>query len=37
MLMLLLLLSGMYNIYTNYGGTFCNHPDLVEQALSGKV
>ena len=37
MLMLLLSLSGIYNIYTSYGGTYCNHPDLVDQALSGKV
>ena len=37
MLLSLLMLSGVWNIFTNYAGTNCNHPDLMAQALSGKV
>jgi len=37
MLLSLLMLSGVWNIFTNYSGTNCNHPDLMAQALSGKV
>ena len=34
-LLVFCLSNGVYTLYSNYNGAFCNHPDIIRDALSG--